>query len=314
MGGSRCTQQLNHSTLLSMRLIYRFLIIVLIAGSWNYSLKAQGDLMNLFDEGSNQETDQTIATFKSTRILNGHSIERMQKKQLDVRIHHRFGTLNSGAYEFWGLDQANIHLGLEYGVTDWLMVGIGRGNYQKTVDGFLKFSLYRQSTGKKSFPVSISAFTSMAVEGMKHDDLPGTYYFSNRLSYCYQVLVARKFNDWLSLQLTPSFVHYNLVETELDPNNIGAIGLGGRVKLSKRVSFNAEYFYVIKPYSNRKNYDKTNSFSVGFDIETGGHVFQIVLTNSVAMIEKGFIGENTGKWGDGDIHLGFNLSRVFSFK
>jgi hypothetical protein len=238
----------------------------------------------------------------------------MKKKQLDVRIHHRFGRVNTGPYNFWGLDESNIHLGLEYGVTDWLMVGIGRGKLQKTVDGFVKISLYRQSTGVKNMPVSISAFTSIAVEGLKHQVEGQTYYFSNRLAYCYQILVARKFSERLSLQLSPTFVHYNLVPTELDPNNLPAMGAGGRLKITKRVSLNAEYFYVIKPYANRKNYDKTNSFSVGVDIETGGHVFQIMLTNSLSMIEKGFIGENTGKWSKGDIHLGFNISRVFSVK
>jgi len=297
-----------------MRLIVRYYIIFLIICLGANTTEAQDDLMNLLDEEIKPTTDYTIATFKSTRIINGHSIERMKKKQLDVRIHHRFGRLNTGPYNFWGLDESNIHLSLEYGITDWLMVGIGRGNYQKTVDGFAKVSLYRQSKGVKNLPVSISAFTSVAVEGLKHPVEGQTYYFSNRLAYCFQVLVARKFNEKLSFQLTPSFIHYNFVPTELDPNNLPAMGAGGRVKITKRVSLNAEYFYVIKPYANRKNYDKTNSFSVGVDIETGGHVFQIMLTNSIAMIEKGFIGENTGKWNKGDIHLGFNISRVFSFK
>ena len=293
-----------------MKKIFRLSAIITLCMLSSLLANAQDDLMNLLDDGP--ETDEVIATFKATRIINGHSVERMKKNQLDVRIHHRFGTLNSGAYNWWGLDQSNIRIGMEYGINNWLMAGVGRSNYQKTFDGFLKFSLYRQSQGKKNFPVSISALTSMAVEGMKHDEIEGTYYFSNRISYCYQVLIARKFNERLSLQLTPTFIHYNLVETELDPNNLPAVGLGGRVKLTNRVSFNAEYFYVIKPYSNRKNYDKTNSFSMGFDIETGGHVFQIMLTNAVTMIENGFIGGNTGTWKNGDIHLGFNISRVFS--
>ena len=298
-----------------MKLFTKYLFIALII-SWGAKVsQAQDDLMNLLDEGTQETTDYTFATFKATRIMNGHSIEQMKKKQLDFRIHHRFGQVNGGAYEFWGLDEANIHLGLEYGINDWLMVGIGRGNYQKTVDGFVKVKLLRQSSGAKNSAVSVSAFSSIAIEGLKHDMPEGQeYYFSNRLAYTYQILVARKFNDWLSLQLTPSFVHYNYVETELDPNNLPAIGFGGRAKINKRVSINAEYYYVIKPYANRKDFDKTNSFSIGCDIETGGHVFQIILTNSVSMIEKGFIGENTGKWNAGDIHLGFNISRVFSFK
>lgn len=293
--------------------IKTFILIVLFWGI-NLSVNAQDDLMNMLDDSTDQTTDEVIATFKSTRIMNGHSIERMRAKQFDVRIHHRFGTLNSGAYNFWGMDESDIRLGLEYGINDFIMVGIGRSSYQKEVDGFTKISLLRQSTGKKNNPVSVSAFASIAVDGMKHQVDGQTYYPSNRLAYCFQVLVARKFNERLSLQLTPSFVHYNLVPTELDPNNLPAIGVGGRLKLTKRISFNAEYYYVIKPYANRKDYDKTNALALGFDIETGGHVFQIVLTNSTSMIEKGFIGENTGNWSHGDIHLGFNISRVFSFK
>jgi hypothetical protein len=274
---------------------------------------AQNDLMELLSDSTAKEINYATATFKSTRIMNGHSVERMPPGQLDVRISHRFGTINSGAYELFGIDQANTHLSLEYGILKWLMVGIGRGNWQKTFDGFGKFSILRQSTGAKEMPVSVSVFTSVALKTQKPSVDTLTNYFSSNLSYVTQVLIARKFNQSLSLQLTPSYVHRNLVPSELDPNDLFAIGAGGRMKLSKRISFNAEYFYVINqnPYSNPKYY---NPLSIGVDIETGGHVFQLLLTNSVAIIEKGFIGETTGQWKTGDIHLGFNISRVFTLK
>lgn len=218
-----------------------------------------------------------------------------------------------GAYELWGLDQANIHFSLEYGILKWLMIGVGRGTYEKTYDGFAKFTILRQSTGAKEMPVSLSAFSSVAINSMKWTDPERTNYFSSRLSYVAQVLVARKFSPSLSFQLTPSYVHRNMVSTELDPNDLFAIGAGGRIKLSKRVSFNAEYYLLANPkeYMSQQIY---NPLSVGVDIETGGHVFQILFTNSVAMIEKGFIGETTGSWAKGDIHLGFNISRVFNLK
>jgi hypothetical protein len=278
-----------------------------------FSVFAQDDLMDLLNKNAPPEINYTTATFKSTRIMNGHSIERMPPGQLDFRISHRFGTLNSGAYNLWGLDQANIHFGLEYGILKWLMVGVGRGTYEKTFDGFAKFTILRQSTGAKEMPVSLSAFSSVAINSLKWTDTERTNYFSSRLSYVAQVLVARKFSPSLSFQLTPSYVHRNMVPTELDPNDLFAIGAGGRMKLSKRISLNAEYYYVANPkdYMSQQIY---NPFSVGFDIETGGHVFQIILTNSVAMIEKGFIGETTGSWAKGDIHLGFNISRVFNLK
>lgn len=287
--------------------------IALLMSLIPFRIFAQDDLMNLLNENNPAEINYTTATFKSTRIMNGHSIEKMASGQLDFRISHRFGTLNSGAYELWGLDQANIHFSLEYGILKWLMVGVGRGTYEKTFDGFAKFSILRQSTGAKEMPVSLSAFSSVAVNSLKWTDLERTNYFSSRLSYVTQVLVARKFTPSFSFQLTPSFVHRNMVPTELDLNDLFAIGAGGRMKLTKRVSLNVDYYYVINPkdYMSQQIY---NPLSVGFDIETGGHVFQIILTNSVAMIEKGFIGETTGSWANGDIHLGFNISRVFNLK
>jgi hypothetical protein len=274
---------------------------------------AQDDLMNLLDQNDPKQINFTTATFKSTRILNGHSIEKMAPGQLDFRISHRFGRINSGAYNFYGLDQSNVHFSLEYGILKWLMVGIGRGTYEKTFDGSAKFTVLRQSTGARIMPVSLSIFSSVALKTLKPADPTITNYFSSRLSYVGQVLIARKINQSFSIQISPTYVHRNLVATELDPNDLLSIGAGGRVKLSKRVSLNAEYYYLANPktYLSQKVY---NPLSVGFDIETGGHVFQLFFTNSLAMIEKGFIGETTGTWTKADIHFGFNISRVFNLK
>jgi hypothetical protein len=274
---------------------------------------AQQDLMDMLDDKSSETINYTTATFKSTRVMNGHSIEKMPPGQLDFRISHRFGALNTGPYEFFGLDQSSIHFALEYGIFKWLMAGIGRGTYEKTFDGFAKFTILRQSEGARVMPVSVSALSSVAVTSVKWSDPGRTNYFSSRLSFIQQLLVARKLNQSLSVQIAPTFVHRNLVSTELDHNDLYAIGAGGRIKLTKRISFNAEYYYVANrsPYSGQTTYDP---LSVGFDIETGGHVFQLIFTNSLAMIEKGFIGETTGSWAKGDIHFGFNISRVFTLK
>ncbi len=274
---------------------------------------AAQDIDELLEEATGSTTEYAYATFKSTRIVTGHSIERMQEGQLDFRISHRFGQINSGAYEFWGLDQANIHLSLEYGITNWLMVGMGRGTYEKTFDGFMKYSILRQSKGERNMPVSFSYLTCMAINTLKWK-VPGELPFWDRASYVHQLLIARKFNERLSLELNPTFVHRNMVPTELDPNDLWAIGIGGRFKLTKRISINAEYYYVIPPVNDYRSIDTYNPLSIGFDIETGGHVFQLHITNSVAMIEKGFIGETTGNWFDGGIHIGFNISRVFALK
>lgn len=274
---------------------------------------AAQDLDQLLQESSGNQTDYVSATFKSTRIINGHSIERMPERQLEFRISHRFGQLNTGAYNLWGLDQANIHFSLEYGLTNWFMAGIGRGTYEKTYDGFLKFSILRQSSGKRNMPVSVSFLTSAAINTLEWNQIQHKVYFWSRVSYVNQILVARKFNERFSLELNPTFVHRNIVNTEIDPNDLFSLGTGARFKISKRVSFNVEYYYVYKPLKDYQSLKTFNPLAVGFDIETGGHVFQLMLTNSLAMIEKGFIGETTGDWTKSGIHLGFNISRVFSF-
>jgi hypothetical protein len=277
------------------------------------NLAAQDDLMNLIDDGTKPEINLTTSTFKSTHIMNGQSIERMAPKQLDFRISHRFGRINSGAYEFFGLDQANIHFSLEYGINKWLMAGIGRGTYEKTFDGFAKFSILRQSSGAKVMPVSLSVFTSAALKTIKWSDPARPFDFSSRLTYVGQVLIARKFSPSFSAQLTPTYMHRNITSSISEPYDIFALGAGGRMKLTKRISVNAEYYINPDPgsYNGQPVY---NPLALGVDIETGGHVFQLIFTNSVAMIEKGFIAETTGSWGKGDIHFGFNISRVFNLK
>jgi hypothetical protein len=290
------------------RLSFSFLLCMISSGIF-----AQDDLMNMLNQDSSRVTNYTSATFKSTRIMNGHSIERMVPGQLDVRISHRFGTLNSGGYNFYGLDISNIHLSLEYGIFNWLMIGIGRSEFEKTFDGFAKFSILRQSSGAKNMPVSVSVVTSIALKTLKFTDQTRTNYFTSRLAYVSQILVARKISEAFSVQLTPSFLHRNLVATEMDPNDIFALGGGARMKLTKRISLNGEYYYILNPktYMSQQIY---NPLSVGFDIETGGHVFQLFLTNSLGMTEKQFIGATTGQWKKGDIHFGFNISRVFTLK
>lgn len=287
-------------------------ILLLILGLLTTNTGAQ-DIDDLLAEATSENTEEVIETFKSTRIVSGHSVERMLEGQLDFRISHRFGTLNSGAYELWGLDQANIHLGLDYGITNWLMLGIGRGTYEKTYDGLLKFSVLRQSKGKKNIPVSLSLLTTAAYNSLKWEEA-GTLPQWDRFSYTTQLLVARKFNEQISIEINPTYIHRNLVETELDPNDVFSVGGGGRYKFTRRLSVNAEYYYVFPPQNDFRSLKTYNPLSIGLDIETGGHVFQLHVSNSLAMIEKGYIAETTGNWLDGDIHFGFNISRVFALK
>lgn len=250
------------------------------------------------------------ATFKGTRVINGQSIETPGAGSLVFLISHRFGTLNSGAYEFFGLDQATIRLGLEYGLTDRLAVGIGRSSLEKTFDGFAKYKLLRQSTGPGAVPVSATLLTTAALSTLKFAPQPERS-MASRLTYTYQVLLARKFSPHLSVQLMPTLLHRNFVEKRRDQNNVYALGLAARQKLTKRVALTAEYYYLL-PGATRDDY--RNSLAVGFDIETGGHVFQLHFTNAQGMIEKFFIPQTQGNFFKGDIFFGFNISRAFQLR
>ncbi|MEI7523413.1 MAG: DUF5777 family beta-barrel protein [Mariniphaga sp.] len=292
--------------------------LVLIAALM-FSIRATAqDLDSLMEKSVKPQIVFATATFKSTRVVNGHSVERMKKNQLEFRVSHRFGQFNTGSYEFYGLDQGTIHLALEYGLTDWLEVGIGRSTFEKTVDAFGKVSLLRQSNGARNMPVALSYLASTEAISLNVDPAMKQN-FSSRLTYVQQIMIARKFNESFSLQLTPTFIHRNIVPTEIEHNDLFSMGVGGRYKLSKRIAFNVEYFYVYRGNETAMNQPNTgatkyyNPLSVGIDIETGGHVFQIMVTNSQAMREGGFIGKTTGAWGNGGIRLGFNISRVFSF-
>jgi len=280
-----------------------------------FSLPAfsQDDLMKMLEEETEKDKkpDYTTATFKTTRLINGHSVENVAAGVLDFRISHRFGYVSGGAYELWGLDEASMRIGLDYGLSKRWMIGIGRSTYQKQYDGFTKYKILRQSSGSGSMPITLSAIGTMMYKSLKFDDPDRENYYTSNMYYSGQLLIARKFNESLSLQLMPTIVHYNLVEGADDPNDLLSVGIGGRMKLSKRVSLNLEYYYQLPDY---KFEGTQNSLSIGFDIETGGHVFQLYCTNSTGMTERTYIHETTGNFFEGDIRLGFTISRVFTIK
>ncbi len=277
----------------------------------SFSLRAQDDLLSLLEEEEEPVTTFARASFKTTRVINAHSLENVAGGVLDMKISHRFGFINGGAYQLFGLDQATIRIGFDYGISDRLMVGIGRSSFEKTYDAFAKYKLLRQSSGKRVMPITLAWMSGMAVNTLEWQDPARENYFSSRLYYTHQLIMGRKFSESFSLQLMPTFVHRNLVKFEQEKNDVYAMGIAGRQKLTKRVAINVEYFYLL-PEQVDENY--RNSLSIGFDIETGGHVFQLHFTNSTSMIERGFVTETVGNWLDGDIHFGFNVSRVFTLR
>lgn len=269
-----------------------------------FKLKAQDDLLALIKEDKSPQP--VSATFKATRIISGHSIETEAAHHLSYRVSHRFGAINSGSYQAFGLDQGYIYMGFDYGITNRLMVGIGRSSEQKMLNVFTKYKLLRQQT-EGGMPVSITVFGGAYADMFKYG-VEEQKTSVSKYSYSVQALIARKFSNNFSLQLMPTYLHRNRNNVNGEKNDVFAMGIAGRYKFSKRTALVGEYFYVLP---NQIDPRYTNALSFGFDIETGGHVFSLHFTNSTGMVEKQFLAETVDTWADGGIHFGFNLGRSF---
>ncbi|HEY5916727.1 MAG TPA: DUF5777 family beta-barrel protein [Chryseolinea sp.] len=295
-----------------MKRIILFLLIIPVA------VFAQEDLLGELEKGEKPEVDYAFATFKGTRLGNGHTVETKNAGSLEFIFQHRFGPVSGGAYELFGLDQADVRLGLDYGITDNLSVSISRNSVDKTMDGYFKYKALRQSSGTKNFPVTITALVGMAYKLSPEDFEEGSGLENvDRLSYTGQLLIARKFSTNFSFQLMPTFIHKNLVEYN-EVNDQFALGFGGRIKLSKSVALTGEYYHNFNLPDNDDVedpfYKRYNSLTFGIDIETGGHVFQLLMTNAIGLTERAFITETRDDFFAGDIHLGFNVTRTFQLK
>jgi len=271
---------------------------------------AIGDTSSMLDGlDAEEEPDFVQSVFKGTRVINSNTTEMIGKQNLDFRICHRFGFVNTGAYELYGLDQALQRMSFTYGLSDLLNVEIGRSSVNKMYDASIKYKFMRQAKGDKKRPMSIVYFANIAVQTLKNTNPQlDPYYFTHRLYYTHQLLLSKKISDKFSLQLMPTLVHRNLIDSMKYKNDVFSLGVAGRNKITRKTAITYEYFYVF-PGQISPIYH--NSLSLGFDIETGGHVFQVQFTNSTGMNEKGYIAETTGNWLKGDVHFGFNISRVF---
>lgn len=291
--------------------IYRISLSALLC-VWASYARAQDPSM--LDELGEEETIEYVTNaFKSPRVINGHSMEMLAKGTLDFRILHRFGDVSAGYYQLFGLDQASMRMGFDYGLTPNLMLGVGRSTAKKELDGFVKYRILQQSTGKREMPVSVLWVSGLAMNGLKdpvgNPEVPVK--FSRRMGYYHQLIVGRKFNDRFTLQLSPTVVHRNIVQNRLVPNELYALGIGGRYKLSQRFALVWDYGYVFNRFPANASH---NPLSLGVDIETGGHVFQLHFSNAVGMNERAYLSDDNSQWGKGQIRFGFNLSRVFQIK
>lgn len=290
------------------KILLSLLLFCPVAGGFLY---AQADSAALMKNA--QKTSYITKAFYGTRVLNGHSLETTGKGKMDLVLEHRMGRIDQGFSQFFGLDQAAFSFGFEYGVLDWLMVGLGRSTFNKQIDGFVKAKILRQSTGRVNMPVSLVAVADMSISGSRWSNPERKNYFSSRLSYTYQLILGRKFGDRFGLQIAPTWIHRNLVKTADDHNDVFALGFGGRVRFSRRAAFNLEYYYVF-PNQMPSGYNGTSvtdNLAAGVEIFTGKHVFQIFLTNGSGMAANQFITQNTEYWFKG-VHIGFNMTRLFT--
>jgi hypothetical protein len=267
------------------------------------TVSAQDDLLNELSTGDSPE-DIAMVTFNGTRLVNGHSVETKHGGELEFIVTHRFGTLNSGGYNLWGLDGAFIRIGLEYGITDKLGVGMGRSSVDKTYDYYLKYKVFQQ--GNK-VPVTLTAFGSASYNASMNVQFPELK-TGEKMSYVAQLHLARKISDRLSLQVSPSFLHRNTVDKDIANNSLVSVGVGGRLKVTKVMALNGEYYLRLNENSNSPYND---AIGLGIEFDTGGHIFHLVFTNSQGMVERPFMAETSGDFFDGDIHFGFNITRTF---
>ncbi|MFI5155582.1 MAG: DUF5777 family beta-barrel protein [Chitinophagales bacterium] len=268
------------------------------------------DLLKLVDN-EKPKKEYVSNAFKSTRVINSHSIEFLGHGVLDFRITHRFGPVNEGANSLYGFDEAKTRLGLDYGLLKNLMVGIGRSTLGKEFDGFIKFRPVWQSTGPGSFPLSIVIVSSITLDPTQSPPSnPSKYtFYSSRLAFYNALIIGRKFNERFSLQVSPEMLHRNQVDSVWQSNDIFSIGVGTRFKISKRIAFVVDYHHIVYGLAPGTY---TDPLAIGVDIETGGHVFQLHFSNSIGMNERALITQTTDKWTDGSVRFGFTISRVFT--
>ncbi len=284
---------------------------------------AQDDLLAELEAETKPSIEYAFATWKGTKVVNLQTNELPAKGVLQYTILHRFGAFNDDfLHNFLGLDNAQVRLTLDYSPSSWLNLGLGHTGFLKTYDFFAKYRIARQSKGAVNMPVSITGFSSAYYSAQRYNDNLSRG-LNRRMSYVHELVIARKFSQNFSAQVVPTVIHTNLVQRNADNNTLFAVGLAARYKITPMHAITVEYVPVVNPNQfndigagalpgppNFTNF--TNALSIGMDIETGGHVFQLFVTNARGVAEPYAFGQNTGSWLEGDIHFGFNISRVFT--
>jgi len=284
----------------------KFFSFVLVLFTIGYA-SAQDDLLNQLNAEKSEVKDKETTAFKGLQICNIQSTKMTAKGEWYMVISHRFGDLTEGLDNFFGLDNALTKIGGIYGVTDWLSLGASRHTYNKIYELTAKYKLADQITN--GFPVTIVGYNTMDINTALSTDLYPNLQFNNRLAYSTQLLASRKFSEGLSFEIGGVYVHKNLYDDSQELKDQYLVAAGGRCKLSKRLSVNLDYAYKINQLENAPLYQ--NPLTLGLDIETGGHVFQMVFSNSQPMNDVAVFTNATGKWNGGSLYFGFNMYRVF---
>lgn len=284
----------------------KFFSFVLVLFTIGYA-SAQDDLLNQLNAEKSDVKDKETTAFKGLQICNIQSTKMTAKGEWYMVISHRFGDLTEGLDNFFGLDNALTKIGGIYGVTDWLSLGASRHTYNKIYEVTAKYKLADQITN--GFPVTIVGYNTMDINTALSTDLYPNLQFNNRLAYSTQLLASRKFSEGLSFEIGGVYVHKNLYDDSQELKDQYLVAAGGRCKLSKRLSVNLDYAYKINQLENAPLYQ--NPLTLGLDIETGGHVFQMVFSNSQPMNDVAVFTNATGKWNGGSLYFGFNMYRVF---
>jgi hypothetical protein len=314
-------------------MIIRILILTFFLNS--SFIFSQDDLLDLVKEDpKNEPAKKVYATFKTTKIVNSQNIETVKKRNIDFRVTHRFGNiynsssanaLNEAAHNSFGMDNSSdIRTSFDYGITDNLTIGIGRSKYREMNDASIKWRFLNQTEDDK-IPLSLCVYGNLGYTSMTTTNLyagtirPDKTNEAHRIQYCTQLLIARKFSNWLSLQIMPTYVHRNFIKQQVNTNNgkedtneLLSLGIGGRIKITNRFALVADYFYNFSEFQKNNPAGYYNPLGIGVEIETGGHVFHVNYTNAPAIIGSSFLTSTQDTWAKGQIKLGFNISRWFA--
>ncbi len=289
---------------IEMRNFLSFMLVCFFTGN----LLAQEDLLSQLDSVKSNEKQIETAAFKALQIGNMQSTKLAAKGEWYMLVSHRFGDLSNGLDNFFGLDEAMTKFGGIYGVTNWLNFGASRQTHNKIYELTAKYKMANQEVN--GFPVTIVGYNTMDINTALKKELYPNIKFTDRLAFSTQLLVSRKVNEKFSVELGLINVYKNLYDDTVEQQNVFSVASGLRYKVAKRMSLNLEYAARVITSEKASN-PYHNPLTLGLDIETGGHVFQLVFSNSQPMNDVAVFSGASGDWTKGKVYFGFNMYRTF---